>query len=78
MAEIGVYLMIYICLVLPKAGVEPKGTTIKVGLQWLQATDFGPPLVIERDVAYNPGIAGVECVGNASEFGREPEGFLVT
>ena len=70
--------MIYICLVLPKAGVEPKGTAIEVGLQRLQATNFGQPLVIERDVTYDPGIAGVECVGNASELGREPEGFLIT
>ena len=51
---------------------------MEVGLQRLQATDFGQPLVVVRDVAYGPGIAGMECVGNAGELSCEPEGFLVT
>ena len=78
MAQIGVILVLCICLVLPDGGVEPKRTAMGVGLQRLQATDLGLPLVVGRDVAYDPSIGGVECIGNAGEFRREPEGFLVT
>ena len=78
MAQIAVFMMLCICLVLPNGGIEPKRTAMEVGLQRLQATDFGLPLVIGRDVTYDPGIGGVECVGNAGEFRRKPEGFLVT
>ena len=78
MAQIGEFDMLCICLVLPDGGVEPKRTAMEVGLQRLQATDFGLPLVVGRDVAYGPGIGRVKSVGNAGEFGCEPEGFLVT
>lgn len=78
MAQIGVFYVLCILLVLPNGRIEPKRTTMEVGLQRLVATDFGLPLVIERDGSYDPGIGGVECVGDAGEFRREPEGFLVT
>lgn len=62
MREIGVSLVVRVRFVFQNPGVEPKGTPVQIGLQWLGAADFGQAFRVQGDGPNDTCVAGMEGV----------------
>lgn len=76
--KVGVLFVVRVRLILHEARVKPKRAAVEVSLQRLRAADLGDVVGVCGDGAYDSGVARVERIGDAGEFGGEPEGFFVT